>query len=244
MHVHDIAMATKQAGPNRSALATVTIVDANNAPVNGATVYGTFTGATNESVSGQTDSYGQVTMESSKVKDSSANWTFCVDDVVLSGWTYDSGANVETCDSTGGTPTPTATATPGGDVMHVDNIAMSYQQAGRNYKAKATVTILDANSAPVEGAIVYGIFSGATSDSVSGVTSADGQMTLTSSNKKDGGNWQFCVDDVVKSGWTYDSEANVETCDYITAGTVGIWTEGAGGQTAIDNVEVRLLTVP
>jgi hypothetical protein len=89
-------------------------------------------------------------------------------------------------------------------------------------------TIVDANSAPVEGATVYGTFSGATSDSVSGVTGADGQMTLTSSNKKDGGTWQFCVDDVVKSGWTYDSEANVETCDYITAGTVGIWTEGAG----------------
>jgi len=217
MHVHDIAMATKQAGPNRSALATVTIVDANNVPVSGATVYGTFTGATNESVSGQTDSYGQVTLESSKVKDSNATWAFCVDDVVLSGWTYDPGANVETCDSTGVTPTPTATATPGGGVMHVDDIAMSYQQAGRNYKARATVTILDANSALVEGATVYGIFSGATSDSVSGVTGADGQVTLTSSNNKDGGTWQFCVDDVVKSGWTYDPNANVETCDGVTA---------------------------
>jgi hypothetical protein len=94
---------------------------------------------------------------------------------------------------------------------------MSYQQAGRNYKAKATVTIVDANSAPVEGATVYGTFSGATSEGVSGVTSADGQVTLTSSNKKDGGAWDFCVDDVVKSGWSYDSAANVETCDSITA---------------------------
>jgi hypothetical protein len=103
------------------------------------------------------------------------------------------------------------------DKIHVDDIAMSYQQAGRNYKAKATVTILDANSAPVEGATVYGTFSGATNDSVSGVTGADGKVTLTSSNKKDGGAWDFCVDDVVKSGWSYDSAANVENCDEITA---------------------------
>jgi hypothetical protein len=217
MHVDDIAMATKQAGPNRSARATVTIVDANNVPVSGAMVFGIFSGATSDSVSGQTDSYGQVTLESSKVKDSSANWTFCVDDVVLSGWSYDPDANVETCDSTGVIPTPTATATPGGGVMHVGDIIMSYQRAGRNYKAKATVPILDASSAPVEGATVSGIFSGATSDSVSGVTAADGQVTLTSSNKKDGGSWTFCVDDVVKSGWTYDADANFETCDSITA---------------------------
>ena len=101
--------------------------------------------------------------------------------------------------------------------MHVDDIAMSYQQAGRNYKAKAMVAIVDANSAPVEGATVYGIFSGATNDIESGVTAADGQVTLTSSNKKDGGTWQFCVDDVVKSGWTYDPAANVQTCATITA---------------------------
>jgi hypothetical protein len=99
----------------------------------------------------------------------------------------------------------------------VDDIAMSYQQAGRNYKARATVTILDANSVPVEGATVYGTFSGVTSDSVSGVTSADGQVTLTSSNKKDGGTWQFCADNVVKSCWTYDPNANVQTYASITA---------------------------
>ncbi len=101
------------------------------------------------------------------------------------------------------------------DKIHVDDIAMAYQQAGRNYKAEAMVTIVDANSAPVEGATVYGTFSGATSDSVSGVIDADSKVTLTSSNKKDGGSWTFCMDNVVKSGWTYDSEANVENCDSI-----------------------------
>jgi PKD repeat protein len=98
VHVYDITMAIKQAGPNHSALATVTIVDANNVPVSSAVVYGTFSGATSDSVSRQTDSYGQVTLKSSRVKDPSATWTFCVDDVVKSGWTYDPAANVETCD--------------------------------------------------------------------------------------------------------------------------------------------------
>jgi len=42
--------------------------------------------------------------------------------------------------------------------MHVNNIAMSSQKAGANYKAKATVTIVDASNAPVSGATVYGTF--------------------------------------------------------------------------------------
>jgi len=66
---------------------------------------------------------------------------------------------------------------------------MSYQQAGPSRSALATVTIVDANNAPVSDAMVYGTFSGATNESVSGVTGADGQVTLTSSNKKDGGTW-------------------------------------------------------
>ena len=42
--------------------------------------------------------------------------------------------------------------------MHVNNIAMSSQKTGANYKAKATVTIVDASNAPVSGATVYGTF--------------------------------------------------------------------------------------
>jgi hypothetical protein len=116
------------------------------------------------------------------------------------------------------TPEPTPTNTPGsGGVMHVGDIAMSSGSAGPNYYALATVTILDAGDAPVGTATVYGTFSGATSDSVSGDTGGDGTVTLQSSKKKHGGTWTFCVDNVVKDGWTYDPNANVETCDSITA---------------------------
>jgi subtilisin len=140
---------------------------------------------------------------------------------------YDIGANeyggapVPTPTPGGPTATPvppTATPTPGaGSVMHVSNIAMSFTKSGTNYTAKATVTIVDANNAPVSGATVYGQFTGATSNSVSGTTDANGQVTLSSTAKKNGGTWQFCVTNVTKSGWTYNSSANVETCDTITA---------------------------
>jgi hypothetical protein len=101
--------------------------------------------------------------------------------------------------------------------MHVSNIAMASQKTGQTYKAKATVTIVDAYDAPVSGATVSGTFSGATSGSVSGSTDSSGNVTLTSSGKKGGGTWTFCVTDVTKSGWTYNASANVETCDTITA---------------------------
>jgi hypothetical protein len=112
-------------------------------------------------------------------------------------------------------PPPTNTPTPG--VMHVSNIAMSSQKVGKNYKAVATVTIVDASDQPVGTATVYGEFTGATSDSVSGNTDGSGNVALSSSNKSGGGSWTFCVTNVTRSGWTYNSSANVETCDSITA---------------------------
>ena len=228
MHVGDIAMSIQKSGPNYNGVAVVTILDASDAPVAGATVHGTFSGSTSGSVSGVTDANGQVTLTSSGLKDRDANWTLCVDDVTKDGgWTYDAGANVETCGSTGASPTPTPTPaptltpTPGPTiepgVMHVDDIAMSSQRSGASYKARATVTVVDEGDAPVAGATVYGTFSGATGDNVSGVTDANGQVTLESSYLKKGGSWTFCVDDVVKSGWPYDAGANVETCDNIVA---------------------------
>jgi hypothetical protein len=115
------------------------------------------------------------------------------------------------------TPPPGPTDTPGaGGAMHVGDITMGCGNLGVNHFATATVTILDAGDQPVDTATVYGSFTGATSDSVSGDTIGDGTVTLQSSNKKNGGTWTFTVDDVVKTGWTYDEGANVETSDSIT----------------------------
>lgn len=111
---------------------------------------------------------------------------------------------------------PTPTPAPGG-VMHVSNIAMSVVGAGgQNYRAQAVVTIVDANGVPVGSATVTGSFTGATSSTASAATGANGSATLQSGKKAGGGTWQFCVTNVTRSGWTYDSGANTETCDTVT----------------------------
>jgi subtilisin family serine protease len=94
MYVFDIAMSPKTAGPNRSAIATVTIKDTDGNPVEGATVYGTWSGDYSGSTSGTTGTDGTVSIESRKVRQASATFTFTVDDVVKSGYTYDPTLNV------------------------------------------------------------------------------------------------------------------------------------------------------
>jgi len=103
--------------------------------------------------------------------------------------------------------------------MHVASIDMSLQTRGPWTSAIATVLIVDAEGVAVEGATVSGHWSEATSDSDSGVTGADGKVSLESDRVKDppgGTTFTFTVDDVALSGWTYDSASNLETSDSIT----------------------------
>jgi hypothetical protein len=100
--------------------------------------------------------------------------------------------------------------------MHVGDITMGCASQAVFHWATATVTILDAADQPVDVATVYGTFSGASSSSVSGDTAGDGTVSFDADKVKNGGTWTFTVDDVVKSGWTYDAGANVETSDSIT----------------------------
>jgi hypothetical protein len=97
-HVHAIDLKMKTAGPNITCTATVTIVDENNNPVEGATVDGTFSGDVSGTESGTTDASG-VAVITKKVKGTVTTFTFCVDNVTHASYTYDSGANVETCDT-------------------------------------------------------------------------------------------------------------------------------------------------
>jgi hypothetical protein len=94
---------------------------------------------------------------------------------------------------------------------------MSSGSAGPNYWGIATVWIKDDTGANISGATVYGDWSGAVNESVSGVTGADGKVTLQSSKKRNGGTFTFTVTDVVASGYTYDPGMNVETSDSISA---------------------------
>jgi thermitase len=101
MHVDSIAMALKTSGAYKYATATVTVVDADGNPVSGARVSGHWSGATRDSDSGLTNSSGQVSLTSNPVKKprSGTTFTFTVDNIQLSGWTYDSASNVITTNS-------------------------------------------------------------------------------------------------------------------------------------------------
>jgi len=101
MHVKSIAMALKTSGSYKYATATVTVIDAAGNPVSGARVYGHWSGATLDSDSGLTNSSGQVTLTSNRVRrpPSGTTFTFTVDNIQLSGWTYDSASNVITSNS-------------------------------------------------------------------------------------------------------------------------------------------------
>lgn len=101
MHVKSIAMALKTSSTYKYATATVTVVDAAGNAVSGAKVSGHWSGATSDSDSGLTKSSGQVTLTSNRVRrpPSGTTFTFTVDNIQLSGWTYDSASNVITTNS-------------------------------------------------------------------------------------------------------------------------------------------------
>jgi len=153
--------------------------------------------------------------------------------------TSGSGITTTHAYSTAGTYTVTLTVTDNSDetstdtaqvtvteqstlVMHVESIEMDLNTElhGKNEftNALAIVTIFDGES-PVDGATVYGSWSGATSDSVNGVTDTSGKVTLESNwvkNPSSGTTFIFKVDNVVKPSWTYVPSSNKETTDSVS----------------------------
>ena len=99
MHVDSILVTIEPQNPvANQAVTTVVIKDNLGAPVSGATVVGTYSGGVTGSDSDTTDATGTATLFSG-VKKGLTSATFCVDSVTHATLTYDSGANVETCDS-------------------------------------------------------------------------------------------------------------------------------------------------
>ena len=128
-------------------------------------------------------------------------------------------ANDEKADSN--IATISLTVDPATSTMHVASIDMDLVSRWRGwiYYATATVTILDASNNTVEGATVYGHWEDATTDSDSGITDTNGQMTLQSDSRwkpPSGTVFIFTVDNVVLDGWTYNQTANAETSGSIT----------------------------
>ncbi len=100
--------------------------------------------------------------------------------------------------------------------MHVSGIGMEIQKAGINTAAVATVSVVDANGAPLEGATVYGSWSGLTTKGESsGVTGSDGKVVFTSGKVKrvDSGTFTFTVNNVAKDGWDYNLQDTVTSAN-------------------------------
>jgi archaeal type IV pilus assembly protein PilA len=104
--------------------------------------------------------------------------------------------------------------------MHVSSISVSVQDGGWNDEyGRAYVYIVDSSGNAVSGATVsvswtIGSNNGGTD---SGTTDANGRATVASNHQTDGSRtYTVTVTGVAKSGWTYDSSANVETSDSAT----------------------------
>ncbi|HSG27167.1 MAG TPA: PKD domain-containing protein [Candidatus Krumholzibacterium sp.] len=101
---------------------------------------------------------------------------------------------------------------PGSTVYtHVEDIVVVETGSSNKLYGNATVTILDGGGAPVSGVTVYGVFNYPNTSSKSGVTGPDGKVTITSDRSKVQVDFCFEVTNVIKTGTTYDSGANLVT---------------------------------
>ncbi|MBN2508489.1 MAG: HYR domain-containing protein, partial [Verrucomicrobia bacterium] len=147
------------------------------------------------------------------------NWF--VDSTALNGTTY---YYVVTAVDTGGLESPAsaeAVATPNSLIpMHVQSILMSAVQVGKNWKASASVLIVDGTGAPVPGALVTGNWTldGTLCEAgVTGTTDAAGTAVISSVPYKiSSGEFRFEVAEAALAGHVYDAAANVETSGTVT----------------------------
>jgi PKD repeat protein len=93
VHVYAITVSRKTAGPNTNGVANVTIHDQDNNPIASAVVYGFFNQPNDNTKTGTTGADGVAVINGDKTKAGVLDYCFEVTDVVLSGYTYNSGDN-------------------------------------------------------------------------------------------------------------------------------------------------------
>ena len=93
MHCGDLDGFGSTSGNNWKATVTVTVHDANEDPVAGASVNGQWSGGTSGTASGVTDSTGKVVLVSGAIGKRGTSATFTVTGLSLLGWSYDAGSN-------------------------------------------------------------------------------------------------------------------------------------------------------
>lgn len=121
----------------------------------------------------------------------------------------------------------------GNDETHVASLNVVKESFFIVTRGNATVKIVDQNGNPVADATVDGTWSGSVNQSVSITTDANGEANSVSSWVFGNGTFQFCVDNVTKTGYTYNASANVVTC----ASTDG--SSSAAQTVAAKNVDIK-----
>jgi len=97
--------------------------------------------------------------------------------------------------------------------LHVQAQSVSREQVNKRFwQGVDTLLITDQNNQPVEGVTVTANYSGPTSGQASGITGADGTVTLyTDHDRRPQSSWCFEVTDVANDGYNYNASANVIT---------------------------------
>ncbi|GEM_PF-789751 len=108
---------------------------------------------------------------------------------------------------------------PASHTMHVSEINVSKEAFFIVTRGTADIHIVDENGGAVADATVSGTWSGSTSGSDEVTTDSNGWATSVSAWVWGDGDFTFCVDNVTKSGWNYDSDANLVTCGSTNADT-------------------------
>lgn len=100
-------------------------------------------------------------------------------------------------------------------LLSVARIDMSLLTLKTGTQAVAKVVVQDAGLKLIPGATVSGTWSGLVSGTVSGVTGADGSVSLVSPKSRKSGTITFKVTNISAPGYGYDASKNVETQDSI-----------------------------
>ena len=109
-------------------------------------------------------------------------------------------------------PTPTNTPDTAQNEIHVQAQTVTRQSWWRYARGVDTVLVTDQNNQPVAGVTVTVSYSGPNNGQVSGVTGANGTVTLYTNWKRNpSGTWCFEVTNVMKDSYSYNASANVVT---------------------------------
>jgi len=116
-----------------------------------------------------------------------------------------------------GTASVTITVTR---TIHVESIVLSPQSTSTSVSANALVTIVDSGGNPVNGASVFGTWSGIVQGTFNGSTGSSGTVEFSSPQSSVSGPITFRVTGVLASGCDYDAQLNEKTEASIEANLV------------------------